>query len=109
MAQQDLKNNQSIRKVLVRHWVDLGRIHVFSAAGRVTIRGTLQLLRGVKHDMDGQLVENIFREIHHLKEIKWVNVELDNWVLIEGAWHKREASKPEAQNFNENSATGFEI
>jgi hypothetical protein len=109
MAQQDLKNNQSIRKVLVRHWVDLGRLNVLSAAGRVTIRGTLQLLRGVKHEMDSQLVENIFREIHHINEIKWVNVELDNWVFIEGAWHKRETSKTDAQNFNENSATGFEI
>jgi len=109
MAQQDLKNNQSIRKVLVRHWVDLGRIHVFSAAGRVTIRGTLQLLRGVKHELDSQMVENIFREVHHIKDIKRVNVELENWAFIEGAWHRRESPRPDAQNFNENSSSGFEM
>jgi hypothetical protein len=101
MAQQDLKNNQSIRKVLVRHWIDLGRVNIYSRGGTATIRGTLQLLRGVKHELDAALVERIFREINRIREIKRVTVELENWAFIEGVWHKKEDSSSGYDSFSE--------
>lgn len=105
MAQEDLKNNQGIRKVLVRHWIDLGRISIHSAGGRATIRGSMMLLRGVKHELDSQAMENIMREIKHIREIRLLNVELDNWVQVDGAWHRTEdaglkRSKLEGDNQN---------
>jgi len=109
MAQQDLKNNQSIRKVLVRHWIDLGRVGIYSAGGRVTVRGTMQLLRGVKHQLDSQLMDNIFREINRIKEIRNVVVDLDNWVYLDGAWHKREETRQDSKAFDSTTPKTFEI
>ncbi len=109
MPQQDLKNNQDIRKVLVRHWIDLGRVGIYSRSGNVTIRGNMQLLRGVKHDLDSQLMENIFREINRIKEIKRVHVELDNWTFLEGAWHKRENAKVRAKSYDDTRPGTYEM
>jgi len=78
MPPEDLRNNRGIRTVLVRHWIDLGRVNISSVSGRVIIRGTMQLLRGVKHELDAQMMENIHREIRRISEIKRLNFELNN-------------------------------
>ena len=109
MAQQDLKTNRSIRQVLVRHWIDLGRVAIHSANGRVTIRGSVQLLRGVKHELDSQSMENIFREIKRINEIKQLTFTLDNWLFVNGVWQKVEQSKHDRGGFNEQSPSTFEI
>jgi len=110
MAQEDLNNNRNARKVLVRHWIDLGRIAVHSANGKVTIRGTLQLLRGVKHELDNQRVDNIFREIDRIAGIKRLTVELDNWAWLDGSWQKIEKASVNNSSFvNAGKAQTFEI
>lgn len=110
MAQEDLNNNRNVRRVLVRHWIDLGRIAAHSANSKVTIRGTLQLLRGVKHELDSQSVDNIFREINRIPGIKRLNVELDNWICIEGSWQQTEKASGNNSSFESaGTAQTFEI
>ena len=109
MAQQDLKTNRSIRQVLVRHWIDLGRVAIHSANGRVTIRGSVQLLRGVKHELDSQSMENIFREIKRINEIKQLTFTLDNWLFVNGVWQKLEQAKHDRGGFDEKRPSTFEI
>ncbi len=109
MAQEDLKNNQNIRKVLVRHWIDLGRIAIHSANGRATIRGSAQLLRGVKHELDSQAMENIFREIKRIREIRFLTIELDNWMLVEGAWQKLADSRSKRSGLEGDNESRYEI
>lgn len=100
MALEDLNNNRNVRRVLVRHWVDLGRVAIRSAGGRVTISGKIQLLRGVKHSMDAQLMETIYLELNRIKEVKRLTIELDNWVYVEGVWQESERPKRDSSSFD---------
>jgi hypothetical protein len=108
MAQEDLSNNRSVRQVLVRHWIDLGRLAIHSANGRVTVRGTVQLLRGVKHELDSQAMENIFREIKRVNTIKQLTFILDNWSLVNGVWQKTDHTTQDHKSLGDRPST-FEI
>ena len=109
MAQQDLKTNRSIRQVLVRHWIDLGRVAIHSANGRVTLRGSIQLLRGVKHELDSQGMENIFREIKRISEIKFLTFSLDNWMFVNGVWQKNEQARQDRSGLDDQHSSTYEI
>ena len=94
--------------MLVRHWIDLGRLAIHSANGRVTVRGTVQLLRGVKHDLDSQAMENIFREIKRVNTIKQLTFILDNWSFVNGVWQKTDHTTQDHKGFGDRPTT-FDI
>ncbi len=51
MSQADLEINRDIRKVMVRHWIDLGKISFRSSNGRIWVRGSLQRIAGVREEL----------------------------------------------------------
>lgn len=82
----DLKLNCEVRRVLVKHYVDLGRIAVRSQKGRVTIFGHLQRVIGAQEPLTSPIVEVMFYEIGRLRLASKVNVRLDNWTVDGGRW-----------------------
>lgn len=109
MAQEDLAINRSVRKVLVRHWIDLGRVSISSVSGNVTIKGGLHLLRGVKHELEARIVESIFHDIKRITGVKRTSTDLENWAFIDGAWRHLSARKDDEVHFDKGPDTVYEI
>lgn len=86
MSRLDLDINKDIRKVFVRHWIDLGRVAIHSSGGAVTVRGSLHLIPGVKTSLTSQTVQNVFAELRRVDNVKRMYIELENWVEVEGSW-----------------------
>jgi len=86
MSQEDLRINRDVRKILVKHWLDLGRLSVRSSLGRLMIRGSLERIRGVKEELTPAIVNEMFRKIKQIKNVVRVSVELDNWANDDGRW-----------------------
>ncbi|MCK5850974.1 MAG: hypothetical protein KAH23_08665 [Kiritimatiellae bacterium] len=90
MSQEDLKINREARKVLVKHWLDLGRLSIRTSLGKLIIRGFLERIRGVKEDLTPALVTEIFNRIKRINGVVRMTIDLDNWKNDEGLWVKVE-------------------
>ena len=86
MSQEDLRINRDVRKILVKHWLDLGRLSIRSSLGRLMIRGSLERIRGVKEELTPPIVNEMFRKIKQIKNVVRMSVELDNWANDDGRW-----------------------
>ena len=86
MDRADLEINRDIRKVLVRHWIDLGQLSVRSTSGRVSIRGSLRRIEGFNEELTGPIVDRMFADVRRLPAISRVAIELDNWTNAGGLW-----------------------
>jgi hypothetical protein len=93
MSQIDLSINQSVRRVLIRHWLDLGRLSIRSVNGAVTIRGSLQRIPGVTEELTSHLVETIFNEVNRVKDMRRLSFDLDNWASEGGRWVHTEGGR----------------
>jgi len=83
---QDLEINRAIRKVLVRHWIDLGRVFFRSINGSVNLRGELERIAGTSELLSPALVENIFSELKRISGVKRITPDLSNWSNRDGVW-----------------------
>ena len=111
MAQTDLEINKNIRKVLVRHWVDLGRLRMSSAGGRIYIRGLLTKIPGQgTTDLATANVDAIFSELKRIPHVKWVSADLENWTDANGTWIPIEQKKQSLKHTNEaNRPSSFDL
>ncbi|OVE74632.1 hypothetical protein BVX94_00010, partial [bacterium B17] len=85
----------------VKHWIDLGRLSMRSAAGRVYVRGTLERIYGNTEKITPTLVDTIFTEIKRVKGVKGVTPDLDNWTNEAGAW--KPAGQPDSKKKRDDS------
>jgi hypothetical protein len=93
-ALTDLDINREIRKVLVKHWIDLGRLSIRTSRGRVMIHGLLDRIAGSREKLSSPIVEAMFEEIHRIDGVNRVTAELANWVNSEGkSWVEIERGK----------------
>ncbi|NCC50811.1 MAG: hypothetical protein EOM20_06290 [Spartobacteria bacterium] len=74
-----LELNRKVRAILVRHWIDLGRISIMVSPGAVRLRGSLCRLPGCETPLSSQIIEAMFRDIRMVQGISRVNGEFDNW------------------------------
>ena len=86
MRQLDLDVNREIRRVLVRHWIDLGRMSVRTISGNTHIHGSLCRIEGFKDNLTIPIVNSIFNEMKRIRDIRHMRVDLDNWVNNSGGW-----------------------
>lgn len=86
MNRTDLEINRDIRRVLVRHWIDLGQLSVRSTGGRVNVRGRLQRIEGRSEELTSSIVERIATEIRRIPGVGGVSIELANWTSGGGTW-----------------------
>ena len=82
----DLDINCAVRKVLVRHWIDLGRISLRSTRGVVSLSGEISRLSNAGNPLDTGLTLVIFSEIRRIPNVRRVNTNLYNWVMRGDEW-----------------------
>ena len=85
----DLAINRHVRRIMVKHWIDLGRMSIRTVRGVVVVYGRLQRIPG-RDELIPPTVESIFYDIRRIKEVKWVRPHLDNWSNDAGLWQARE-------------------
>jgi hypothetical protein len=88
----DLEINCAVRKVLVRHWIDLGKISIRTIAGVTTLSGALDKLPKVDVPLTSSSVGEIIAEIRRAPAVKRVQAVLSNWTELDRMW-KPVASK----------------
>jgi hypothetical protein len=82
----DLEINRSVRKVLVRHWIDLGRISVRTTAGVIAISGELKRLPNMGPPLTSSTVTGMMNEIRRTSAARRIQPNLTNWVECNGVW-----------------------
>ena len=75
-TQSDLDINRGVRRILVKHWIDLGRISVRSSQGRLLIRGSLLRIPGTTQELTTPIVDAIFYDIQRLRGVKHLTAHL---------------------------------
>lgn len=86
MSVADLDTNRQVRKVFVKHWLDLGRLSIRSSKGKVWIRGSLTRISGVRGELTTPIVDVVFSDIKRIKAVRTLTIELDNWANDDGRW-----------------------
>lgn len=102
--QTDLDINRAIRRLLVKHWIDLGRISVRTTGGSVSIFGLLQRVEGRAEPLTPPTVEGMMYEIRRIDSVKAVRAHLDNWINDGGRWRQHERAS--LQDQQEDAPTG---
>jgi hypothetical protein len=82
----DLDINRHIRKVLVKHWVDLGRLSIRTTKGKISIHGFLDRISGTQERLSSSIVKGMFDEIERIGGVERLTVELVNWTSSDGTW-----------------------
>jgi hypothetical protein len=106
--QEDLDVNRSIRKVLIRHWIDLGRLSVRTSRGKAFVHGSLNRIYGMSEELTTPIVESMFAEIRRIKNLGQIIVEFDNWTDAGGKWQKVERAE-QMDRRTTSAARGFRI
>ncbi|HTS16696.1 MAG TPA: hypothetical protein VMP11_03910 [Verrucomicrobiae bacterium] len=74
----DLDINCRVRRVLVRHWIDLGKISVRTARSVVSLSGSLKRLPHIAPDIDAATPSSVLEEIKHIPDVRRLQLSLDN-------------------------------
>ena len=82
----DLDINCRVRRALVRHWIDLGRLSVRTTRGAVHLSGSLLRLPNGGPALDSMTVAAIVTEIRQIPDVRRVRTSFENWVEDSGAW-----------------------
>lgn len=85
-SRADLYRN--VRMVLVRHFIDIGRLSIQVSPHQIRLVGSLGRLPGVENEMTADTVTTIFSELRRLPGVSRVQAEFDNWSEASGlgAW-----------------------
>lgn len=92
IVQTDLDINRAVRRVLVKHWIDLGRVSIRTTAGRIMIFGVLRRIEGHRDNLNPSSVEAMFYEIQRIRGVQHVRTHFDNWINEGGRWRPYERS-----------------
>jgi len=74
----DLEINCRVRRVLVRHWIDLGKVSIRTSRCVVTLSGSLMRLSHVAPNVDAATPAVIFEEIKRIADVRRLQLKLDN-------------------------------
>lgn len=75
----DLDITRQVRKVFVRHNINLGWITITCCRGNVQISGNLLLLPGTGGELTSPVLRTLFQEISRGPGVRRVSAELLNW------------------------------
>lgn len=111
----NLDINRHVRRVLVQHWVDLGRLSIHTVNSSVNIRGSLHKLPGSESRLTSPQVAAIFQAIKLIAEHRSIHAELDNWFYnsASNSWEPSESRDRrvlnETQQQRTSAGTAFQI
>ncbi len=92
MSAADFRINAAVRKIFIRHWLDLKLIDYKTINFVVHIKGKFRTKKqsgkskGKAYDMNPSVVSAIEREIIRVRGVKRVQMKLDGWVKSGGKW-----------------------
>lgn len=89
----DLTINCRVRRALVRHWIDLGKISVRTTCGVVWLSGSLDRLPNSGTDLDTKAVESVLAEIKRVPDVRRIQSNFDNWRERTGSWIEAEGKR----------------
>lgn len=75
----DLDINRNVRRILIRHRIDLGWLSVATCRGAVRIHGKFQRIPGAEVELNALFMGAIFDEIRRQSGSKRISAELQNW------------------------------
>lgn len=75
----DLDINCRVRRVLVRHWIDLGKMSARTVRCVVTLSGALMRLPHISPEVDLATPGSILDEIRKIPDVRRLQINLDNW------------------------------
>ena len=75
----DLDINCRVRRVLVRHWIDLGKMSARTTRAVVTLSGALMRLPHLNPEIDLATPGSILDEIRKIPDVRRLQINLDNW------------------------------
>jgi len=75
----DLELNCSVRRIMVRHWIDLGKISVRSTRGVIWLTGDLVKLKNTGEQLTPDKVESLLTEVRQVRGVKRMHARLTNW------------------------------
>lgn len=86
--QSNLEVNRNVRRVLVTHWIDLGRLSIHTMKDSVHLRGSLMKLPGADSPLNSSSVDIIFKKIKTAVDGRRLQIDFDNWTLnsATGTW-----------------------
>jgi hypothetical protein len=93
------------RSVLVRHWIDLGRLSVHLSTSTLHLSGDLLKLPSSGAELSGQAVWDLMDELRRITVGLRIDANLNNWQETSGNWmpkvdHKRELKIEESLQVN---------
>ncbi len=94
----DLELKRQVRKLLVRHNINLGWITIACCRGNVQVSGNLLLLPGTGVELTAPLLSSLFHQIARTNGVRRVSAELHNWTHNGAldAWKPKDAAVPQA-------------
>ena len=98
MSSWDLEVNREVRKELIRHWIDLGKVSIRSTNGRVWVRGSLSRIAGVREELTSSIVDTLLSDMRRIRGVVAFNAEFDNWTNATGKWQPAEKSQRAVSN-----------
>ncbi|MCE9612703.1 MAG: hypothetical protein K8T26_00410 [Lentisphaerae bacterium] len=103
----DLDINRAIRRVLVKHWIDLGRISIRTTNGRILFFGYLRRIEGHRDNLSPPALDAMFYEISRIRGVQHVRTHFDNWSNDGGRWHPFErVDMTDRRGGSQSSGTG---
>ena len=84
----DLATNCAVRKVLVRHWIDLGKISVRTSLGVVSLTGELQRISNSTGGLNASALSAIIFETKLIPTVRRVIVNVCNWTSSNDGWQE---------------------
>jgi len=80
---------RAVRVILVRHFIDLGRVYYTVSPRGLYLAGILDRLPGSMNPLTPQIVEAIFRDLAGIPRVGLITADLENWKQpagTGGAW-----------------------
>jgi len=82
----DIDINAAVRRVLVRHWIDLGRIQIRTCRGVATVSGHLERLSAGGPVLSPSTLEQIQHELRSIRGVRRVDLRVENWNCAPSGW-----------------------
>ena len=110
-ALSHLEINREVRRIMVAHWIDLGRISIHAVKTSVRVRGSLQKLPGTDTRLNAKQVEEIYRKVSRLPGVRNVFMEFDNWYQNElnNTWEPVGAKDSKTRRKDQTSNDAYDI
>jgi hypothetical protein len=80
---------KSVRTILVKSWLDMGKVKIQVAGKTVIIRGRLVKGRSDDDPVNGLFIEQLEQKLMNIREVKFIRWALDDWKHERGQWRPK--------------------